>query len=411
MRRTERTHQLRDAGATDARATEVFTFRRDVLKLAGLSSFQNDVSSERHPRASTESPRKRDSGDGEADAPHTSRSATTPQDRKKTNALGFHVPPDIPELPGPLGCAPSLAPGDGHTTSQTRTETSFQLKSQSSNLSNASAPADDAGAPFEPLEVIPEQFPEEEGPQMDKMRKPQSITVNSLASSRAKDFSLETSESLGFQHQLAWLYISSAGDSTSKNHAVSVNSLASSEALTLGDPGRFRRTETLLLSNERRQREADAAFLAELRRDQHGKHSNTIESLLSSWPESLSTLPFPDSAPGSSAPSRQLSPQVALSPEPLDSRPSSRGSSHHQGREGRGPVPSLRPVKKTPALSMVSLGNIEEELDIDGSISFPHEKGEKSAKGEKNGERRFRNMNSLSPKAYEAEPNHISSFG
>lgn len=48
------------------------------------------------------------------------------------------VPPDIPELPGPLGCAPSLAPGDGHTTSQTRTETSFQLKSQSSNLSNAS---------------------------------------------------------------------------------------------------------------------------------------------------------------------------------------------------------------------------------------------------------------------------------
>ena len=27
---------------------------------------------------------------------------------------------------------------------------------------------------------------------------------------------------LGFQHQLAWLYISSAGDSTSKNHAVSV---------------------------------------------------------------------------------------------------------------------------------------------------------------------------------------------
>lgn len=68
-------------------------------------------------------------------------------------------------------------------------------------------------------------------------------------------------------------------------------------------------------------------------------------------------------------------------------------------------------MKKTPALSMVSLGNIEEELDIDGSISFPHEKGEKSAKGEKNGERRFRNMNSLSPKAYEAEPNHISSFG
>ena len=41
------------------------------------------------------------------------------------------------------------------------------------------APADDAGAPFEPFEVIPEQFPEEEGPQTDKMRKPQSITVNS----------------------------------------------------------------------------------------------------------------------------------------------------------------------------------------------------------------------------------------
>ena len=29
------------------RDQEVFTFRRDVLKLAGLSSFQNDVSSER----------------------------------------------------------------------------------------------------------------------------------------------------------------------------------------------------------------------------------------------------------------------------------------------------------------------------------------------------------------------------
>eukprot|EP00435_Cladocopium_sp_Y103_P012871 s2707_g3.t1 len=417
MRRTERTHQLRDDGKTDARATEVFTFRRDVLKRAGLSSFQTDVHSEQ-PRASTESPRKRESGlDGEADAPWSSRSANTPKERKNAGVQGFHVPADLPELSGPLGCAPSLAPSHGHdghmTETATRTETSMQLKSQSSNLSktsNASAPAEDS-APFEPFEVIPEQFPEEEGPQMEKQRKPQSITVNSLASSRAKDFSLETSESLGFQHQLAWLYISSAGDSApSKQHAASVNSLASSEALTLGDPGRFRRTETLLLSNERRQREAEAAFLSELRIEQQGKHSNTIESLLSSWPESLSTPPNQDSAPGSSAASRQLSPQVGESPEPLDSRPSSRGS--NQAREGRGPVPSLRPVKKTPALSMVSLGNIQEELDDDGSISFLHEKGEKSAKGEKNGERRSqRNMGSVSPKAYETESNHISSFG
>lgn len=400
MRRTERTHQLRDSGETDARAAEVFTFRRDVLKLAGLSSFQNDTSLERHPRAATESPRKRDSGDSE-DAPYTSRSATTPKDRKKTQALAFHVPEDIPELSGPLG-APNLA-----TTSQTRTETSLQLKSQSSNLSNDGAPADDSVPAFEPFEVILEQLPEEEGPQMVKMDKPQSITVNSLASSRAKDFSLQTSESLGFQHQLAWLYTQSGMDSTSiKHHAASVNSLASSDALTVGDLGRFRRTETLLQSNERRQREMDAAFLAELRREQHGKHSNTIESLLSSWPESLLT------PPSSSAPSRQVSPQVGLSPEPLDSRPSSR-----EGREGRGPVPSLRPVppsrpvKKTPALSMLSLGGIEEELSIDGSISFTLEKGEKSAKGEKNGERRVRNMDSFSPKAYETEPNHISSFG
>ena len=46
-------------------------------KLMGRPPFWQSL---RHPRASTESPRKRDSGDGEADAPHTSRSATTPQE-------------------------------------------------------------------------------------------------------------------------------------------------------------------------------------------------------------------------------------------------------------------------------------------------------------------------------------------
>lgn len=440
MRRSERTHQLQDDGTWDARATEVSRFRRDILKQTRMRTFQNDVSAQNHPseaRASSDTPRR------EVEAtpmPLSSRSARTPK-ANQTDMSGnvFHVLEEKDQLdtfaatpfPHTVGAAPA---------STTRTDTPSQLKSQSSNLSTSSEAGKveegGLGARIPQFDPILEMSSMGDGASRTESFKHKTTTVNSLASSKAADFNLETSESLGFQHQLAWLYFSGSDtkdlehvSDVGKRHASgTVNSLASSDALNVGDPGRFRRTETLQLSNDRRQREAELAFLAELKRENQSKHSNTIESLLSSWPESLHQQ----------ADSNSTSRQVSLSPENSNygqsSNPSPSEPDHVQP-SSKGSTQGLtcpRPRKK-PTSSMASLENIQEELDDDSSISFSAKKSEKSQMSDetaKNGERRPQNgeksqkdekghrsarpgrsnEQSLSPRVYQNDPKQISSF-
>jgi len=405
-------------------------------------------------RASSDTPRREVET---TPMPLSSRSERTPK-ANQTDMSGniFHVPQEKDQLdtfaatpfPHTVGAAPA---------STTRTDTPSQLKSQSSNLSTGSEAGKveegGRGALVPEFDPILEMSSMGDGTSRTESFKHKTTTVNSLASSRAADFNLETSESLGFQHQLAWLYYNSGSGTKdlenmsdgSKHHSHgTVNSLGSSDALNVGDPGRFRRTETLQLSNERRQREAEVALVSELKREcSPSKHSNTIESLLASWPESLLLTP-PEGAEG--ADSNSTSRQVSLSPDQCsnygqssnppsepDVRPISRGST--QG------LTAPRPRSKKPASSMASLENIQEELDDDPSIAFSakrsetvkSEKSQKSDEAEKNGERRPQNGEknqkkdekgrsarpqpqrsnetaSLSPRVYQNDPKHISSF-
>ena len=460
-RRAERTHQLQDDGTWDARATEVSRFRRDFLKQTGLRTFQNDVSAQKqHPseaRASSDTPRREVET---TPMPLSARSARTPKANRAdmSGNIFKYVLEEKDQLdtfaatpfPHTVGAAPA---------STTRTDTPSQLKSQSSNLSTGSEPGKveegGQGAHVPEFDPILEMSSMGDGTSRAESVRHRTTTVNSLASSRAADFNLETSESLGFQHQLAWLYFSGSGtkdqdlenmNDGSKHHSHTVNSLGSSDALNVGDPGRFRRTDTLQLSNERRLREAEEALLSELKKEHQSKHSNTIESLLASWPESLQLTP-PEG--GASADSNSTSRQVSLSPDPQcsnygqssnpatesDVRPSSRGST--QG------LTAPRPRSKKPSSSMASLENIQEELDDDPSIAFSAKRSEKSIKSvksqksdeaEKNGERRPQNGEksqkkdekgrsesrpsgrphletaSLSPRVYQNDPKQISSF-
>eukprot|EP00913_Durusdinium_trenchii_P029031 g27220.t1 len=158
-------------------------------------------------------------------------------------------------------------------------------------------------------------------------------------------------------------------------------------------------TETLQLSNERRdaaaKEAATLALLKELQKEQQKRNSNSLDSLASSWLE---------------IDSGQESRQLSASPEGRDAETlrlvlgtrrlwAWRGERRSQAlalplsRSRQGSRQGRRPV-----LSVASLENIEEAMDEDGSFQFP------SKLGADRQPLRSARMSSLAPKILEPGP-------
>ncbi|CAK9110102.1 unnamed protein product [Durusdinium trenchii] len=418
MRRNDRTHQIRDStGQTDARANDVISYRRDVLQQTAIRFF---IREKEDARASSATPRRPKL----EEQPLSSRSEPTeltkkdqPNEQPRQTSDPIHHKDKVNISSTALGLEradSSLSVPDVNMASTTAPSSNQSISTGTMSLGIGVAPNLE---PFEPIAEVSEaedrrtQSTQRSGSHsQNRIKVP---TVNSLGSSRACDLDLQSSESLRFQDQMVWLYGSSPGSSNSllqpphdshaggKRSIGTVNSLASSEALNVGDVGRFRRTETLQLSNERRdaaaKEAATLALLKELQKEQQKRNSNSLDSLASSWLE---------------IDSGQESRQLSASPEGRDAENLEPALDFPDLPERRSQALAL-PLSRSrqgsrqgrrPVLSVASLENIEEAMDEDGSFQFP------SKLGADRQPLRSARMSSLAPKILEKDPVTIPSF-